>query len=210
MNKTPIRNLFSNSKINKIILYLIYSDIILISSWGLIDPIIAIFFTDEIPGADITTAGIAFTIFFITRSIFQIPIARYIDKVRGEEDNYTATLIGTFVVTMIPFLYMLITSIPQLYIVQIIYGIGSAISTTGWLTIFTRHLEKNNEGFGWSIYNTTTDIGAALTASIGGFLAYKLGFTNLFFVVGVTNIVGFLFIVLLKDYFLRNKSKINI
>jgi len=204
-----IRKFFTNSKINKIILYLIYSDILLISSWGLISPIIAVFFTDHIPNGDIVTTGIASTIFFVTRSILQIPIAKYIDSIKGEQDNYKATLLGTFIVAIIPFFYMMISSVPQLYLIQIIYGIGSAISTTGWLTIFTKHLDKDREGLEWSFYNTTTDLGSALTASIGGFLAYKVGFTNLFFVVGVINIIGFLFIFLLKSSFLRRRTQLN-
>jgi len=202
-----IKKFFTSSKINKIILYLTYSDILLISSWGLISPIIAVFFTDNIPGADIVTAGVASTIFFITRSILQIPVAKYIDTVKGEKDNYTATLFGTFIVAIIPFFYMMISSVTQLYLIQILYGIGSAVCNTGWLTIFTKHLDKDKEGLEWSFYNTTTDLGSALTASIGGFLAYKVGFTNLFFLVGVINLIGFLFIFFLKGSFLKRKSQ---
>jgi len=202
-----IKKFFTNSKINKIVLYLTYSDILLISSWGLISPIIAVFYTDYIPGGNLVTAGIASTIFFITRSLLQIPVAKYIDTIKGDNDNYKATLIGTFIVAIIPFLYMFVSSVTQLYLIEILYGIGSAVSTTGWLTIFTKHLDKDREGLEWSFYNTTTDLGSALTASIGGFIAYRMGFTNLFFVVGIINIIGFLFILLLKGSFLKTRPQ---
>lgn len=207
MINRSIKKFFTNSKINKIVLYLTYSDILLISSWGLISPIIAVFYTDYIPGGNLVTAGIASTIFFITRSLLQIPVAKYIDTIKGDNDNYKATLIGTFIVAIIPFLYMFVSSVTQLYLIEILYGIGSAVSTTGWLTIFTKHLDKDREGLEWSFYNTTTDLGSALTASIGGFIAYRMGFTNLFFVVGIINIIGFLFILLLKGSFLKTRPQ---
>ena len=116
-------------------------------------------------------------------------------------------MIGTFIVAIIPFLYMFVSSVTQLYLIEILYGIGSAVSTTGWLTIFTKHLDKDREGLEWSFYNTTTDLGSALTASIGGFIAYRMGFTNLFFVVGIINIIGFLFILLLKGSFLKTRPQ---
>ena len=83
---------FKNIKINQVIRLLTYSDILLLSGWGLINPILAVFFADKIEGGDVTVAGLAIMVFFLTKSLLQIPLARKIDLQRGEFDDYSHKL----------------------------------------------------------------------------------------------------------------------
>ena len=62
------------------------------------------------------------------------------------------------------------------------------------MAIFTRHIDKNEEGFEWSLYYTTTDLGAALAAGIGGLMAASFGYNMVFLVVGVMSLVGTAFL----------------
>ena len=64
----------------KIVKYLILSDIFMISAFGLIVPIFAIFINENIIGGSIVTAGFASSIYLVTKAALQIPFARIADK----------------------------------------------------------------------------------------------------------------------------------
>jgi MFS family permease len=188
-------NWLSGIKVSRVIQFLTYSDIMMMSGWGLISPIMAVYFTDNIVGGSVAVAGLASTIYFFVKSIVQIPVARFIDLKRGEKDDYNIMIIGSVLITIAAFSYAWIHYPWQLYFVQIIYGIGGALSYPSWLAIFTRHIDKREEGLEWSLYYTATDLGAALAAGLGGFFAEKLGFIPLFYIVGIMSMIGTIFLV---------------
>lgn len=194
-----IRRFISEIRVSRIIIFMTYSDILIVTGWGLISPLIAVFITEQIEGATIKTAGIASTIYFLTKSFFQIPFARIIDKWEGEKDDYISMMIGSLLVSITPFFYAFIKTPIQLFVVQFMYGLGGALSYPSWLAIFTRHIDKKQEGLEWSLYYTATDLGAALSASLGGFIAYEYGFRNIFFLIGIVNIIGTSILLLIKS-----------
>ena len=196
---------FKNITINRVIRLLTYSDILLLSGWGLINPIMAVFFADNIEGGDVKVAGLAIMVFFLVKSLLQIPLARIIDLTKGELDDYWWMLIGTFLISISPFFFIWASLPWHVYVIQVIHGVGGALSYPTWLAIFTRHIDKHEEGLEWSIYYTTTDLGAALTAGAGGYLASLLGYDALFYVVGVLSIIGTLFLFGVKGH-LRKTS----
>jgi MFS family permease len=191
---------FKNVKINPVIRFLTYSDILLLSGWGLVNPIIAVFFADHIEGGSVRVAGLAIMIYFLVKSIIQIPLARVIDLKKGEEDDYWWMLWGTLLIAIAPFLFIW-ASVPwHVYAIQVVHGIGGALSYPTYLAIFTRHIDKHEEGLEWSIYYTTTDLGAALTAGLGGYLVSLVGYDLVFYAVGVASVVGTLFLLGVKKY----------
>jgi len=192
--KSLLKRYFSGVKINKVIEYLTFSDILMMSGWGLISPIIAVFFTEQIIGGSVQLAGFASAAYFLTKSIVQIPVARYIDLRRGEWDDYKVMITGSLLITLSAFLYIFIKYPWQVFIVQIVYGVGGAFSYPSWLAIFTRHIDKKEEGFEWSIYFTMTDIGAALTSGLGGLMIAQFGYQPVFAIVGVLSLVGTIFL----------------
>ena len=69
-----------NLKLNKIISYLILSDLIFYSGWGLISPIFAIFILDSIIGGNAFVVGMAAGINLISRSLLRVPFGILADK----------------------------------------------------------------------------------------------------------------------------------
>ena len=60
---------------------LILSDVLILSSFGLIGPIFAIFIMSDLEGGSIETAGLATTVFLVVKSVVQLPLSRFfIDK----------------------------------------------------------------------------------------------------------------------------------
>jgi len=177
-------------KINNLIKILTYSDVLIISGWGLVSPIFAVFVTSQVQEGNLELVGLAMAVFLILKSLVQIPVARFIDKRKGEIDDMIVMATGTLIVSIVPFLYVGVKTPAQVLFLQCLYGIGAAMITPGWYAIFTRHIDPHQEAQEWGIYNSMTSLGAALSGALGGFFAEKFGFQLLFIIVGTICIAG--------------------
>lgn len=176
--------------INDVIKVLTLSDLLIWSGIGLVSPIFAVFVTDQIKGGSVEVAGLASAIYFGSKSLLQLPIARLLDIKRGEQDDYKVLLAGSIIIGVSPFFY-LVASLPwHIYIIQAFYGIGCALAFASWDAIFTRHVDKDHIAFEWSAYYTINDIGSAIAAGLGGWVADALGFRPLFLLVGIVASIG--------------------
>lgn len=82
------------------------SDIFVLTGFGLMDPILAIFIKDNLVGGTIFAAGLASTLFLITKSIIQLPFSKYVDS---HDDRKRWLILGTLLIAVIPFLYILVS-----------------------------------------------------------------------------------------------------
>jgi len=199
---TELKNYFLKG-INPVIRFLIVSDTILIGAAGLLGPIFAIFIEEFIKGGNEAVAGIAAGIYLFSRSILQIPIAHFIDKIRGEKDDFWLMFIFTIAIAIIPLLYLIISTPLQLYIVQFILGFFTAFTFPAYMAIFTRHIDKGKEGTEWGIYFTLTDLVSAAFAVIGGYIAASMGFSPLIIGVVVISLIGALLLWPIKPYIMK-------
>jgi MFS family permease len=181
-------------QLNRVIEFLTLSDILMLSGWGLVSPILAIFIADQVIGGNVATAGLATTIYLLVYSIFQLPVAEWIDKHKGEWDDFWFMVVGASLITVSAFMYIWVRYPWEVFLVETIHGLGGALSTPAWSAIFTRHIDKNHEGMEWTMYNMTTGLGAALTAGLGGFFAEQFGYGNLFLIVGISSLFGTIFL----------------
>lgn len=193
--------------INPVIRFLIISDTILIGAAGLLGPIFALFVEDFIVGGNEAVAGLAAAIFLFTKSVLQIPIAHFIDRVRGEKDDFWLLFVCSILMSLIPLLYLIINTPLQLYFIQFLLGLFTAFTFPTYMAIFTRHIDKKKEGTEWGIYFTLTDLSAAAFAAIGGFLASSQGFPSLIIAISVLSILGTLLLWPVKPYIRLAKTK---
>lgn len=178
------------SFVNKIIRILVLGDIMFFSAFGLIGPIFAIFVTNQIAGATIATVGFAATINLLVRALLQMPIARYIDRHKGEKDDFIFMVAGSTLISIVPFAYFFVSTPLHLYLAQAVLGVGGALANPGWYAIFTRHIDKGKEGTEWTLENVGIGLVSAGAAALGGIMAERLGFYNLFLIVGILSLVG--------------------
>lgn len=178
---------------------MIFSDFLMWSAFGLVGPIFAVYITNQIKGGTLAVVGLATGLQLVVKSILQLPISRWIDKNRGEWDDFYTALVGSFLLALVPFLYIFMDSVSDLFIVQIVYGIGAALNFPGWVAIFTRHVDKGREGFEWSSYNTAVSVGAGVMGALGGIFAEKFGFTILFAIMVILNLIGTSLLLLIRS-----------
>ena len=186
--------------INPVVRLLIISDTVIIGASGLLGPIFALFIEDFIQGGNEAVAGLAAGIYLFTKSIFQIPIAHLIDRIRGEKDDFWLMFICTILITLIPLLYLVINTPFQLYLVQFILGLFTAFTFPTYMAIFTRHIDKEKEGTEWGIYFTLTDLTSAALAAVGGYIATTQGFHVLIIAVVTVSFIGAMLLWPIRPY----------
>jgi MFS family permease len=174
---------------NKIIKTLIFSDILIFASWGLLAPILAIFVVENIEGGTVEVAGIAVGIYWITKSFLQVPIGRYLDRTHGERDDYWFMILGLAIASVAPLLFLLSSQPWHIYGLQVVHAAGMALAIPSWGGIFTRHIDRGLEAASWSTESSALGLGVGIAGITGGIVAEQLGFAPLF--VGVS-ILGFL------------------
>jgi MFS family permease len=195
---------FVNRSIKVLLLFLF--TINLASSFYL--PVIAVFITKTIFGATLATVGISLGIYQIVKALIQIPLAKKLDARAGEEDDYIVIFIGAIIGIIYSFSYLLIRHTAQLYFLEILSGIGDACLMSAYYAIFSHHIDRDSEGFEWSLFSVGIGISAGLGGVIGGFVAQHFGFTFLFVGSGILNIAAaFLLVGLYPSIQILRKAK---
>jgi len=173
---------------------MIASDVALLTGFGFIDPIFALFITQKITvgnvGEAARVAGFAIAIYWGVLSLLMISFGRYLEKTQGEKDDIYFIIIGNILAAVAVFGYIF-SSLPwHIYVLKGIYALGMAMNIPGWTAIFTRHIDKGKEAFEWATRATVIGIGAGVSGALGGVIASKFGFNILFVGVGIFILVS--------------------
>lgn len=184
---------------NKTLKLLIFSDIFVLSGFGLIAPILAIYIKDNLTGGTIIAAGIASAIFMITHALLQILFTYKFNP----KDRLWMIWLGTGLFVLVPIGYILSTSVYHMYIIEFIYGVAAAFAYPSWSSFFTSNLEKGKRGFQYAIYSSSVSIGTAITAGVGAWIAERIGFEWVFAITGVFALIGFFILLNLEKKILR-------
>jgi MFS family permease len=182
---------------NRTMKLLMISDIFVLTGFGLIQPILAIYVNQDIVGGSVLTAGIASAIFMLTKSLVQLPFSKYLDT-HGRKAKWL--IFGTLLMALVPLIYLTSRSIYQIFLAELIYGIGSGLAYPTWLGLWSVNLDKGKESFQWSLYSTSTGIGMAATGAAGAAIADLTGFTTTFLLAGLMCGLGCLLL-----FYLENK-----
>jgi MFS family permease len=184
--------------INRIVKIMVTADMIFYAGWGLISPILAVYIIGAVRGGNVGVVGIGVGVYWILKSIVQIPLAYYLDNNHGEKDDYYVWIVGMVIVSLVPLGFIFISLPYHLYILQAVYAIGMAMIIPSWSGIFTRHIEKRREAFCWGIESSGFSIGAGVGGIVGGIVAEKFGFIPLFLAVSIMGFASTVLILFIK------------
>lgn len=166
--------------VNRVVKVIVVADFFYNSAFASFGPVFAIFITSQIAGGSAKVAGFATAIYWIVKSICQLPIARFLDKTDGERDDFLALFLGYFLSSLVPLAYIFATEPKHLYIIQGFYGFIMAWTVPAWYSIFTRHVDKWRISFEWSLDSVfSVGIAASISAALGGYIADRFGFAIL-------------------------------
>ncbi len=164
---------------------LIFSDLFVLTGFGLVSPILAIFIKENI-GATLAAVGIASTITIMIRCSLQLLFGFFAKA----KHRYYMAVCGTLLIASVPFLYFFAENLTWIYVAATINGIGAGLANPAWFSLFAGNLDKNRRGWEWSIYSSSVGFGTAFAALGGSALAGKIGFRPVFLIVGILCLVG--------------------
>ena len=131
-------------------------------------------------------------------------MAKWTDEEAGNRRELYTLFLGSMIMSLVAFCYIWVKTLPALYALQFLYGLGGALAFPGWIVIFTRYTRDEKAGYEWSLYSTIISLGTAATAAIGAYMADIYSFKFLFIGIGVLSLVGTSFIIhIFKHEFTR-------
>lgn len=186
--------------VNKAIKILVFGNALINMADGFLAPVFAVFVTQKIAPGEMRVVGLAIAIYWLVKSIIQLPLARYLDKTDGEKDDYWAMLIGGVIFVIAVLFYNSVSSPLELYILQAFWAIGGSLFVVPWASLFTRHVDKFRIGFEWSLNSSALGFGLMVSTAVGGYLADKFGFNSVFIVAALFYALGMIVFLFLKPH----------
>jgi len=184
-------------RINKVIKVLITADFFMLSAVGMASPIFAVFITDHIQGGSLALVGYVSTVYLLIKASLQLIFGKWIDKKDNEKYDFFLMIVGSILVSLAPLGYIFSKLPWHVYLIESLTGIGFAMNLPAWYAIFTRHIDKGQEGFQWSMETMLVALGGAVTASAGGYLAEHYGFNLVFALMSTLSLLGTMFMALI-------------
>jgi len=179
----------SDFHMNPVVKAFIISEIFLWSSWNAIIPIFAIFAATKIPGGNTEIAAASFSTYLIVRVIFELISGRYLSK-STDIQKFIISIIGIILMSVGYVGFALTKNVSSLFLFYGVIGMGLGIASPAKNSLFSSHLDKDKEVTEWSVYDGFVFMGMAMSATIGGFVANRYGFTFLFYLVAITNLLS--------------------
>lgn len=179
---------------HKVLRILILSDLFIIGSFGLVQPIFAVYMLQNVAGTTLTAIGIAVTIQLVTKAVVQIMVARWTDEEPGNRRELGTLFAGSILMSLVSFGYIWASNLSVLYVLQFLYGLGGALAFPGWVVMYSRYIRADKAGYEWSVYSTIVSLGTATAAAVGAYMAEFYSFTHLFIIIGILSLIGSSFI----------------
>lgn len=161
---------------------------------GMLGPIYAIYVQNI--GGDILAVGTAWSIFMIVSGVGIYFMGQIEDRIKNDRKE----IILGYVIMSIGLLgYIFVSNIYQLFVIQVILGISTVISTPAKDSFYTKYLDKGKYDSEWAAWEGSWYTVTGLAALGGAYLVKVYNFQILFVVMFVLSIVGLILIIQLKD-----------
>ena len=151
-------------------------------------------------GGDLLTAGTTISVFLITMGVLTYAIGRWENRHKHYENMF---ILSHFLIFLGFVGYLLVRNPLELFAVQIILGISTALNIPVRDALYTKYMKRGEEAVEWGEWESVYMIAAAVGAVFGAYVAQTFGFDALFIMMSA---VGF-FSFLLAFIFLRKRGR---
>lgn len=179
----------SHFHLNPIVKAFIISDTFVWSSWNSVTPIFAIFAANQIPGGNTEIAASVFSVHLIVRIVFELTSGKYLIQAT-EARKFFVTIVGILFLSLAYLGFAKTQTVGPLFLFGGLAGFALGIATPAKNSLFSTHLDKKKESLEWGIYDASAFFGMALSAALGGFIANRYGFSLLFTLAALLNLLG--------------------
>jgi len=173
-----------SSKIYSPFAWLLLSQSIVLFGTGIVFPFYIIFIKEV--GADFSSFGIAYGLFLLG-SVVSHKVVGDISDVIGRK---IFLLINSWGTSIIFLFFPLVTTLTQVYILQLILGVFGAMYKTGEKTIVADIIDPKIRGKYIGTYHGLTSIFSALAVIIGGYLIDLFTISIIFYIGSIVMFVS--------------------
>lgn len=159
------------SNINKVVFYLTFSDVCTWGPYTILTTMGGIYLEDKLGKNALEIIGIGVFVYFITRAALQIPIGMITDKIKRDRDEIISLTVGNVLMGLPFVLYPEISSAFFYFVLQFIFGVGTAMNLVNWRKLFAKNLDKGKEGFEYGFYEMILSFATAIFTAIAGIIA---------------------------------------
>lgn len=174
------------AKLNRTLKILFISNGIFVFAAGLLGPLYAVYLHSL--SFDVLVISITWAVFLGSTFIFTFIVARIGDGLKRKK----YWLLAGFLLRAIAwFSFIFVSDIQGIVLIQILLGLGEAVGSPAFDSIFAEHLDKGlhmRDYADWKLVaNGTTAIGAV----VGGVIVTTFGFDWLFGIMGILALISF-------------------
>ncbi len=141
-------------------------------------------------GGDVLEAGIAVAIFNIVTGISVILLG----KTKFYKEHTQSMVFWGFLISGIGEVsYIFAHTVFALYVVQAIVGISVGVLNPAWDSLYTDDDEEDDSAGRWSFWSGGVELICGIASIIGGLVITYFGFTSLFILMGLLDLVAIYF-----------------
>ena len=170
-----------------------FSSSLMALAFGLFGPFYFIFINKI--GGSIENFGIAVGLVVLSGALFSLIAGKYSDKFGRKP----FLIMGGYASAIIVFLYTIISSLWQLYLLQIFSGLVISIFETSESSFLGDITKKQKRGTEIGKYDAFVGIAEAFAIFVGGLLAGRFGFEVIFYIVSIIFIISTTIMFKLKE-----------
>ncbi len=168
--------LLPNVQLNKSLRILVTVSVLMNFVIGMFSPFYAIF-VQKI-GGDIALAGVTWAVFEIVCGVLTLLFTRWSLRVREQE---LLLALGYILRAGVFLSYAFMTTMLQLILTQVLWGIAAAIGVPAFDAVFSSHTSKDSSIAEWGGLEGVTSIAVGVAALVGGYAIKAFGFQIIFF-----------------------------
>jgi len=137
-------------------------------------------------GGSILDIGYTITVYSIATGLLIILVGKISDK----WNKKIITVWGLLFFAAGNFGYLFITHPYQLFVLQIVFAIGSACLAAPLSALFAKFIQKENEGLQWALDSGGSKIVVGIAVLIGTLIVSNFGFKVLFIIMGTIQLIA--------------------
>jgi MFS family permease len=179
-------------KISNLMIFTLASSIMSFAS-GLLGPFYVVYLQKI--GGSIENVGAAFGLMIVTQSVVSLFVGKYSDALGRKP----FLIFSTYLTSVIVFAYTLISTLVELYLLQILLGIVDATHATVSTAFLGDITKRSKRGLQVGKYNAIVGIFAGFSMMLSGMLIPEFGFQIIFYAVSLFYLFAASLLFLIKE-----------
>ncbi|MDD4901723.1 MAG: MFS transporter [Patescibacteria group bacterium] len=172
--------IFPHTRLNNSLRILVTTNAIFVFIIGLFAPFYAVFIQHI--GGNIAFAGLSWAIFSIVSGVLIFLFSKWELKVKEPE---LLIALGYILRSGVFLSYAFMTSITQLIVTQVFWGVATALGTPAFDSVYANHTTKENSIVEWGQWEGISAIVTGTAALVGGFFIQTFGYQVIFIIMAI-------------------------